>query len=301
MNASDNDFYLDLLDNLSEGVYFVDVERRITYWNKGAENLTGRVAVDVTGLKCADNILAHVDAKGNPLCISGCPLAATILDGIPRHISAYMLHKKGNRVPVFVSVNPMRDESARIIGCVESFRDNSSEIALEQRLHDLEGMALVDGLTSIGNRRYADIILEERFSGLRRYNWPFGVIMCDIDNFKTVNDRYGHNAGDDVLKMVASTLVCSIRTSDTVFRWGGEEFLVVMANVDSSQLNDTAERICHLVAASKFICGEEFLRVTVSAGATLAGKSDSPQMLVQRADTLLYKSKAAGKNRASVG
>lgn len=301
MNATRDDFYLDLLDNLSEGVYFVDMERRITYWNKGAENITGRLAVDVTGLKCADNILAHVDTKGNPLCTSGCPLAATMLDGIPRHISAYMLHKKGARVPVIISVNPMRDEGAHIIGCVESFRDNSSEIALEQRLHDLEKMALVDVLTSIGNRRYADMILEERFSGLRRYDWPFGVIMCDIDNFKAVNDRYGHNIGDDVLKMVASTLVSSIRTSDTVFRWGGEEFLAVMANIDSNQLNDTAERICHLVAASKLIFGDDFLGVTVSSGATLAGKSDNAQMLVQRADTLLYKSKSGGKNRCSVG
>jgi len=75
----------------------------------------------------------------------------------------------------------------------------------------------------------------------------------------------------------------------------------VMANVDSRQLNETAERICHLVAASKLICGGEFLGVTVSAGATLAGNSDSPQSLVQRADNLLYKSKAGGKNRCSVG
>ena len=219
---------------------------------------------------------------------------------MPRQVSAYMLHKKGYRVPVNISVSPIRDENGHIVGSVENFSDISPTLATEKRLHELESMALLDTLTSIGNRRFADTSLEEKFSGLRRYNWPFGVVLCDIDNFKAVNDRYGHNTGDEVLKMVAGTLASSIRDNDAAFRWGGEEFLAVIANVNSSQLNDTAERMCRLVATSALPNGGDLLRVTISAGATLAASTDDPQMLVQRADTLLYKSKTEGKNRCSI-
>jgi diguanylate cyclase (GGDEF)-like protein/PAS domain S-box-containing protein len=300
MNTTGENFYREMLDNLGEGVYFVDTDRRITYWNKAAESITGRAATEVVGFKCADNIMAHVDEKGTRLCLAGCPLADTMRDGVPRQVSAYMLHKKGYRVPVNISVNPIRDERGQITGSVESFIDNSPTMATEKRLHELESMALLDTLTSIGNRRFADTSLEEKFSGLRRYNWPFGVVLCDIDNFKAVNDHYGHNTGDEVLKMVTGTLASSIRDNDAVFRWGGEEFLAVIANVNSSQLNDTAERMCRLVSASKLPYAGDWLRVTISAGATMAGPTDDPQILVQRADTLLYKSKAEGKNRCTV-
>ncbi len=110
MNAANGNFHREMLDNLSEGIYFVDANRRITYWNKAAETITGRTAAQVIGFKCADNILAHVDAKGTQLCAAGCPLASTMTDGVPRQVSAYMLHKKGYRVPVNIRVNPIRDE-----------------------------------------------------------------------------------------------------------------------------------------------------------------------------------------------
>jgi diguanylate cyclase (GGDEF)-like protein/PAS domain S-box-containing protein len=292
-------FYQDLLDNLSEGVYFVDTDRRITYWNHAAETLTGRAASEVVGFRCADNIMACVDDKGASLCSTGCSLTSTIADGLPRQVSAYMLHKKGYRTPVIIRVNPIRDNQGHIIGGVESFTDNSPALAAEKRLREMEDMALLDTLTSIGNRRHADMTLEEKFSGLRRYRWPFGVVMCDIDNFKAVNDHYGHNTGDDVLKMVARTLASSVRESDAVFRWGGEEFLAVIANADAVRLNNTAERMCRLMAASALPYNGEMLGVTISAGATLAIAADTPQALVQRADALLYRSKAGGKNRVT--
>jgi len=301
METIRSDFCQELLDNLSEGIYFVDLDRRITYWNKAAEKITGRAAAEVMGFNCANNIMDDIDSKGTQLCSAKCPLAATMTDGLPHQVSAYMLHKKGYRVPVDIRVNPIRDENGRIIGGVESFNDNSPALAMEKHIRELESLSLLDALTSIGNRRFADMSLDDKFSGLRRYNWPFGAVMCDIDNFKAVNDLYGHNIGDEVLKMVASTLASSVRDNDAVFRWGGEEFLAVITNVKPGELNDTAERMCRLVAASALPYGSSTLRVTISAGATLARAADDPQMLVQRADALLYTSKAGGKNRCTIG
>jgi diguanylate cyclase (GGDEF)-like protein/PAS domain S-box-containing protein len=301
MDKTNIGFYHELLENISEGVYFVDRDLRITYWNKAAETITGHTAHEVTGLRCMDNILNDVDETGTQLCTDGCPLAATIADGLPHRAYAYMRHKKGFRIPVNINTSPIRDEHGQIIGAAETFNNNPNTVALNERIRELERMALVDKLTGIGNRRYADMSIEEKFSGLNRYNWPFGIVLCDIDDFKEVNDNYGHNAGDEMLKMVSSTLAFSIRAIDGIFRWGGDEFLAVIANVNDRQLYDTAERMRHLVEASALPCNGSTLRVTISAGATLAKKNDNPLTLVQRADTLLYKSKAEGKNRSSIG
>src|SRR5208282_5569316 len=116
-------FYEKLLDGLHEGVYFVNLERKITYWNRGAENLAGYVAGEAIGKHCSDKLLGHVDEKGRSLCNNGCPLSKTIADGKPRESEVYLRHKLGHRVPVSMRVLPMRDSAGQIIGAVEAFSD----------------------------------------------------------------------------------------------------------------------------------------------------------------------------------
>jgi diguanylate cyclase (GGDEF)-like protein/PAS domain S-box-containing protein len=289
-----------LLDNLSEGVYFVDCERRISYWNKAAEALTGRTAAEVLGFRCADNILVHTDDKGTSLCLNGCPLTATMTDGQPHETSAFMLHRDGHRVPVKIKVLPIRDESGVIIGAVETFTDNSQNFQLQEQVAELEKLSLIDELTRAGNRRYAKITLETKFNEFNRYDWPFGVIMFDIDNFKSVNDVYGHDTGDDVLQMIARTIMANIRSPQSLFfRWGGEEFVIVGTNVDSLQLYEIAERMRNLVAGSILMRQDREICVTVSAGVTVARSGDDPDTIMRRADDLMYASKKAGKNRCT--
>lgn len=217
-------FYKNLLDNLTEGVYFVDRNRKITYWNKGAEQLSGRKQNEIMGSSCADNILVHTDDKGKQLCTQGCPLAATMEDGQFRMASVYMLHKDGSRLPVHIRVNPIYNDQGEIVGGVEVFSDNSLTVRLQAKVRGLEKLALLDELTSVGNRRYANIMLEEKLKDLKQYGWTFGIIFSDIDDFKFVNDTYGHDIGDRVLKMVAKTISGNIRTRDTFSRWGERSF-----------------------------------------------------------------------------
>ena len=98
-------------------------------------------------------------------------------------------------------------------------------------IEDLQRKVFLDPLTEIANRRYVDTGLPVRFDEMTRYGWQFGVIMMDIDHFKDVNDRYGHDIGDEALKMIARTLLNSSRSSDIVGRWGGEEFIAIISNV----------------------------------------------------------------------
>ncbi len=291
------DFYKSVLDEISDGVYFVNRDRVITYWNKSAEELSGYTGREVIGRHCSDNLLVHINDAGCQLCLAGCPLTATMDDAVPHEAHVFMKHKNGHRVPVYVRVKPLRDENNNIIGGVETFSDDTLENALEDRVSDLERKSLLDGLTVIGNRRFADITLSTRFNELKRYGWPFGVIFIDIDDFKKVNDTYGHNTGDEVLKMLSRTTAGIIREPETsIFRWGGEEFLVIATNCDAAKLFSLAERIRLLVANSGLPQNTGMLSVTISSGVTVVLPKDDAEKIIARVDGLLYQAKKAGKN-----
>lgn len=294
------DFHRTLVDNLAVGVYFVDPERTITYWNRGAERLTGYAAGDVVGRSCYDNLLAHVDAEGTPLCINGCPLAGTIADGREREQEVWLRHRDGQRRPVRVRAAPIRDADGAIVGAVEVFEDDSparsARAEADAALHD----SLTDPLTGLANRRRLAAALAGSLDNLRRHGWMFGVLIADIDHFKAVNDEFGHPAGDATLRSVAASLEGGTRAGDTVGRWGGEEFLVVVIATDGAGLKRTAERLRILVESSAVRIGESYVPLTISLGGTLARAADSPEDLVARADRALYEAKQAGRNRVTL-
>lgn len=296
----DQDFYKKLLDEFYDGVYFVDRERRIIYWNKGAERITGYSAEEVIGRKCSDDILMHVDGEGRALCQGCCPLQFAMDDGAPRRADIYLHHKKGYRVPVSVRVSAIRNARGQVIGAVEVFTDNTPQATLLERVTQFERLAYIDPLTEVANRRYTEIVLTARHEEMKRYGWPFGILFVDIDRFKIVNDRYGHAKGDRVLRMVARTLVHSVRSFDVVGRWGGEEFVAVIANVSVEEIGVFGERIRTLVEHSS-LPDETPIRVTVSVGATIARDGDTIEELVKRADELMYQSKQDGRNRVTAG
>lgn len=294
------EFYRTLLDNLYDGVYYVDLDQRITFWNAAAERITGFSSSDVMGRKCSANILRHVDDLGTELCINGCPLHATLKDGQSREIEAYLHHKQGFRVPVSVRITLIRDESGNITGAVEVFTDESRRSEIIRELETLKQEVYQDGLTCIGNRKFATMNLQTRKFEQDKLNIPFGVLFFDIDRFKTVNDTYGHAVGDEILKMVAKSAANGLRKLDALCRWGGEEFLAIIPNVSGSKLRKIAERVRVLVEQSWIAVPENpELGVTISIGATMARPDDSVDSLVKRADQLMYASKQSGRNRVT--
>jgi diguanylate cyclase (GGDEF)-like protein len=218
-----------------------------------------------------------------------------MLDGDERTADVYLQHKDGHRVSINVRITPLRDERGEVVGGVEVFNDNSQKLSAIARMEAFEKLAHLDPLTGTANRRFAEITLHARYEEFKRYGWPFGVIFIDIDRFKYINDACGHPAGDEVLKMVAKTLMNSARSFDVIARWGGDEFIAVIANVEREQLVATANRFRTLVEQSSRADGP-VQQVTISVGATLARGDDSEETLLERADRLMYESKNAGKN-----
>ncbi len=195
-----HEIYNKILDGVDDGIYFLDQDRRITFWNKGAEELSGYSAKEVVGLHCSDNILVHSDKDGVELCTHGCPVAACLLDGKLHGGDVFMHHKDGYRVPVSVNVSPIRDGKGNIVGAIEIFRKSKTVESDKSVLEELKKIALLDPLTELPNRKSFDMRLNYSFAELRRHGLPFGVIFADIDHFKAVNDTYGHSVGDEVLR-----------------------------------------------------------------------------------------------------
>ena len=169
------------------------------------------------------------------------------MDGKQRQAEVYLHHADGHRIPVMVRTSPIQDENGVIIGAVETFSDNTSLLTVRRRMGKLEKTVLIDPATEIGNRRYIEMKLKSALDEFQQHRVPFGVIFLDIDYFKLVNDSYGHDSGDKVLQMVAKTLQHNMRTDDTVARWGGDEFIALLAGVNRQKLLSVAEKIRNLI------------------------------------------------------
>lgn len=293
------DLYKSLLDELYDGIYIVDPTKKITYWNRSAERLTGYKASEICGKQCGGDILVHSDEHGITLCNRTCPVAETISDGKRREAEAYLRHKDGHRVPVLMCVSPIRNSAGEIVGAVEIFSDNSWNVTALNRIEELRKISMRDVLTEVANRRFIEMNLDNLISGMKRYGMSFSLLFLDIDHFKKVNDTYGHDIGDKVLRMVAKTLSNSLRPLDILGRWGGEEFVILLLNAREDSLYSIAERFRVLIENSSLSTDSGTICVTASIGVTPARPDDDTGSIIKRADTLMYESKTSGRNRVT--
>ena len=289
-----------VVDSLPDGVYVTDRERRIIYWNHAAEELSGYSAQEVLGNRCSDNFLMHIDDSGCLLCQGDCPLSRTLEDGLPHRADVYLHHKSGHRVPVEVRVRPIWGGNGEVVGAVEVFSDNSRQRAVRERAKDLAKFAFLDPASQVGNRSYLEQQLSQHLDQFVTYGTPFGIMLADLDEFKNVNDTYGHAAGDVVLVTIAKTMSNCLRASDVVGRWGGDEFLAVLPGITRQFLANVSEKLRTLVSQSTVPVSGTGIRVTISVGAAMVAPGDSPESLMKRADQQLYASKQSGRNRVSL-
>jgi diguanylate cyclase (GGDEF)-like protein len=189
---------------------------------------------------------------------------------------------------------PHRDEQGLMM-----HYDGLIEDITERKLaeEELRRLAATDKLTGAYNRTKCHEILEREIERVKRHNQPLSIIIFDIDHFKEVNDRYGHSAGDYVLKTIADIVRESIRKIDYFVRWGGEEFMIISSETNLKDVSALAERIREIIESSTF---EDVGKVTVSFGVTEFRENDTEDSLIKRADDAMYEAKKKGRNRVEV-
>ncbi|WP_292976211.1 diguanylate cyclase [Nitrosomonas sp.] len=206
------------------------------------------------------------------------------------HLSAKRKDEVGQLTDMFNQMtHALRNKHAEI---------TAANQAMQQQNQLLQKLSITDGLTGLYNRTKLNTILSEQLARFKRHNRSFCLLMIDVDYFKTINDKLGHIVGDRILVTVASVLLKSIRTIDYAARYGGDEFMVILTETDSSAAIKTAERIRAEVSAACLAFKEQPVHITLSIGITQSRRADTmPNNLIARADAALYEAKESGRDR----
>ena len=284
-----------ILDNLFAYVALLDTNGVVQEVNKAPLDRAGYRRDDVVGQYFYDAPWWNYDDQVREQLIDAINVAKQ------GKTSRYdVVVKMGNDlVPIDFLIAPVHDESGRIVGLLPTAVDITERKHLEA---ELQRQAHLDYLTGLPNRRSFMDRGEVELSRTQRYANPLSILMLDIDHFKNINDTFGHQAGDLVLKSLAMTFQEVLRNVDIIGRLGGEEFAAVLPETDIVKATEVAERLREIIAAGEVILPEGIkVRFTVSIGiAALLDKNSNIDMLLNEADKALYRAKQAGRNRVCV-
>ena len=292
-----------LLNSAADGIYGLDLEGRITFANPAATALTGHTVEGTLGQR-HHNLVHHTREDGTPYPPEDCPCAGSLEHGVARTVSNEVFWRPdGTSFPVEYTATPI-SEGETLTGALVVFRDITERRRIESELERLNvalgEQARRDPLTGLGNRLRLEEDLALYDARRVRYGHAYCVLLCDLDRFKALNDRQGHQAGDRVLCAVADSLGRESRTSDAVYRYGGEELLVLLAEQTLEGALIVCERMREAVHALGLAHADnEAGVVTISIGAAACpqGEQTDPADAIHRADRALYAAKAQGRNR----
>ena len=170
---------------------------------------------------------------------------------------------------------------------------------LSSQIKDLEEDSHLDGLTKVFNRRALNKYLEQ-ITKKGTLQHELHLLILDIDDFKSINDTYGHIVGDKILIFISNILRKTLRDGDKIFRYGGEEFVIILNRIQTQKCQEIAKRILHNISTNSLLYKGKTVTVTMSIGSTKYINGDTPESLIERADRALYRSKAAGKNQLNM-
>lgn len=273
------------LDVAQDGIFITDTEGYIEFANQGFEAITGYRSSEVLGH------MPSVLNSGKQNEEFYQKLWETLKAGETFRANIVNRHRDGHLIHCEESITAIRNSGGGITHFVSIMKDLTERV-MEER--ELRRQAEYDALTGLLNRRSGELRLEQAYLEARERRGSFVVLMLDIDHFKQVNDTWGHATGDRILEIISRRLRRSVRVTDSVVRWGGEEFVVILPWTDLTIASKKAEDIRERVASSEV---PDAGQVTVSIGLACSDQNESLSELLERADAALYRAKDEGRNR----
>lgn len=267
-----------------------DGSRSFPYFSEGLAELGGLTNKELSGID-ADPIMSHIHPEDAAEVEAKIQASAKTLSHFQAEFR--ICHGDGSIRWVEMRSTPEQEPDGAIVW-TGILIDATQRIQAEERVRI---MAVTDGLTGITNRQEFDRLLEQEIERATRYHSPLSLIMYDLDHFKQVNDRFGHDTGDDVLKTVANLVNDNIRGIDTQGRWGGEEFMLILPQTGLGDAREVAEKLRQTIAAQHF---DQVDTVTASFGVVELAPQENSKSLAQRVDEALYRAKDRGRNRVEV-
>ena len=273
-------FLLGINERLSDAHRALDFSRASQLQRQHADaNLNEVVRGEVAEMQASVEQASHLDQLKADI--------GSRLDGI---VGALDEHKVSEQ-------NRQRDLESQLDTLNKRLREMESQSAqIEQRMLEQQRLALLDSLTQLPNRNAYEQRLTYEYERWQRYQRPLVLAVCDLDHFKSINDNFGHLAGDKVLRIIAKTLRDRLRKTDFVARFGGEEFVILMPETERQEALQTLDAIRQAVAASPFHFRDKPVAITLSVGIAIFSDTATSDHVFERADTALYQAKQAGRN-----
>ncbi len=285
-----------LIEHMEDAVVFVDPALRMIRWNPAAERLTGISAESVCHRQWRPSLVGLRDERGEMIPDEQCPLAYAIKTGTPWIRRLGLRYREGRLIAVDAQAVPVYSADRTTWGLALLIHDVSQEANLERRCLSLHEMATHDPLTQLANRAEFDRLFDAFVSAHAARQRPCSLIMADLDHFKQVNDTYGHQAGDEVIRGFARLLKGFCRAGDVVARYGGEEFVMLCGDCDSATVARRAEQVRSVFSRTPHeSLGNKTW--TASLGVTEVQPGDTPDTMLRRADRALLAAKEQGRNR----
>jgi diguanylate cyclase (GGDEF)-like protein/PAS domain S-box-containing protein len=268
----------------------INKDFQVSKYNQLLRDMMAQMGQEMVKANCSQ-VLAH-ELCGTERCLMNRILKED-LDRIEEEIEVESTD--GRKLTFIVTAQPLMDLTAETIGVVESFKDITARKQIERELRRL---AVTDPLTGAFNRREFMRRAQEEIERSKRYHTPLTLLMLDIDKFKAVNDTYGHDAGDEVLKSMVAGSLATLRASDIFCRLGGEEFGAILTHTAPEEGFLAAERLRKAMKALVVKIPRGVVRFTVSIGLASMVQADlSLEGIMKRADDALYEAKQQGRDR----
>jgi diguanylate cyclase (GGDEF)-like protein/PAS domain S-box-containing protein len=294
--------YRQIFDVLTEGIVVVNANRQAMAWNRSALDILQITEQNLNLLLQGSLPFVTIREDGQSFTDEDGPLSSTLRDGIPQRNVVMGLQRANQSITwVLINTRPLFiEDEPRPYAVVISFADISERKKLEETLRQ---QALHDPLTGLYNRRYLEETLDREMRRARRTDEPLGVMMIDIDHFKQYNDRYGHAGGDVLLDAFGKFLRQQVRSEDTVCRYGGEEFTLLLPGATLEETIQRAEMIRAAVKHVQVVFDQQLLEpMTISIGvAAYPTSAADSSTLLRIADIGLYTAKDSGRDRVVVG
>jgi diguanylate cyclase (GGDEF)-like protein/PAS domain S-box-containing protein len=295
----DPEIYRDILDGLQIGVSVLNLQRKIVFWSDGAEQITGYSRIDVLGHSCVENILLHCNQKSCETCSGNCPLAAALHDARPVEAISSIHHKSGHWAPVHTWAIPLRDKHGSIIAIIQTFEREFTVNGPSPNDRSMKARGCLDYATELPNHAMMQSHLRETLATFAELQIPLGVVFLEVTNLQQFQARYGHEAGANMLRVLARTLRNSVWPTDFVGRWSDDRFLLLLSGCDQDALPAVGARMLQMTARATIEWWGEELSAAVVMGCTSALTGDSPESLLQRTQDELDRSRSTASARAA--
>jgi len=307
-----------ILHRISVPTFVIDTNHTITHWNRALENLTGVTGADMIGTRGQWRLFypARRATLADLIVDDASETVITEQYGDKTRKSSLMekAYEATDFFPelgdtgrwLFFTAAPLTDSTGNIIGAIETLQDISEQKRIEEELrvseHNYMEMSITDSLTKLYNSRHFFRQLQYETERSKRYGIPLSLMLLDVDNFKSYNDTYGHPEGDTALRILADVIKRNLRASDTAYRYGGEEFTVLLPETSAENAAIIAERLRRDFENEELYPGtESAVHMTVSIGVTQYLFDEMPTVFLKRVDETMYRAKKTGKNMVLTG